>query len=246
MNALKQELYGEWLKLIRDPAFVLPSIGFPLGFFVLFGLILPFAKSPDARLSLMANYSAFAILASAMFAASLPLAKEREFGVFALKRCTPLSLPDFVAAKIIAATLFGLFAASTVLLIGFVSYQIMPSIVGILMWLVFGAVAAFATAALGLLIGSYFRSNAAPGVVNLVFMPLAFFGGLALPMAMLPKLLQSTANVLPSFHIGALLRYALGAQSLTAQAWAVSCVVLFAYGGLALWLSARKLAASAD
>jgi ABC-2 type transport system permease protein len=55
--------------------------------------------------------------------------------------------------------------------------------------------------ALGLIIGNLAGPNSAPATVNMVYMPLAFCGGLWLPFDFLPKAVQQIAPLLPSYHL---------------------------------------------
>jgi ABC-2 type transport system permease protein len=242
-----EELKCELKKLLRDPAFVLPSFSFPIAFFLLFGVILPFAKSDAARWVVMANYAAFAVLASSLFASSIPLARERETGIYALKRASPLSHLHFLGAKLIAAALFATLSAMAVVALACASYGVLPSVGASAAFLIIAPTSGLAIATIGLCVGSFVRTNAAAMLANLIFMPLAFLGGLAMPLQVMPKMVQSMAHVLPSFHLGEMLRGALspalsvsGAQLLQA----VLCLGTIAV--IALWVTVQKLQRSVD
>ncbi|GEM_PF-866243 len=241
VRALLQETSSELRKLRRDPAFVLPSFGFPLGFFVLFALVLPFAKGEIAQLAMIANYGAFGTLAAAMFAAGLPLAQERDTGVYALKRTTPLASSAYLGAKLIAATLFALGVAASVIALGALAMPVSVSFLEALGYFSACALGAASFAALGLLIGARFALNAAPVVINMVFMTLAFLGGLVLPMMMMPELMQAFGRALPSYYIGQLNRAALGAGSISGLELLLAVCVLAGVGILATWLTTRAL-----
>jgi ABC-2 type transport system permease protein len=247
MHAFREEFRCELRKLVRDPAFVLPSLGFPIAFFLLFGVMLPFAKTDSARWIVMANYAGFAVLASSLFAASLPLARERETGVYALKRTTPLTGSQFLSAKLLAAALFATISASAVFLLACACYGFVPDVLVILAFVFNCLLTGSACASLGLLIGSYFRVNAASVLVNLVFMPMAFLGGLAMPLQVMPKIVQQGAIALPSFHIGELLRASLSPELLLSGTQVVQAAIcLFTLVAISLMLATRKLARSVD
>lgn len=215
VHAFRQEALSEMRKLIRDPGFVLPSFGFPLGFFVLFALIMPFANTAPAQLAMIANYGAFGTLAAAMFAAGMPLAQERDTGIYALKMTTPLGLLSYLAAKMSAAAVFALTVAAAVLLLGLLTLPVSMKAGAVAAYFAATALGACTFAGLGLLIGARFALNAAPVVINMVFMPMAFLGGLVLPLMIMPKLIQQASVALPSFHMGQLNRAAVGAGSIT-------------------------------
>src|ERR1017187_311026 len=77
----------------------------------------------------------------------------------------------------------------------------MPAGQWLLMW---GALVAGAIpfGAIGLAIGSFAGPNSAAGVVNMIYLPMAFCGGLWMPIEVLPKALQHLAPWLPSYHFG--------------------------------------------
>jgi ABC-2 type transport system permease protein len=75
-------------------------------------------------------------------------------------------------------------------------------------------------ASLGLVIGLVMPSNAAPGVINLVYLPLSFCGGLWMPIETLPHWLQVVAHGLPSFWFSRLALRTLGySDSSALLAW---------------------------
>jgi ABC-2 type transport system permease protein len=85
-------------------------------------------------------------------------------------------------------------------------------------------------ASLGLLLGLLMPANAAPGVINLVYLPLSFCGGLWMPIESLPHWLQSLAHCLPSFWFSRLALRSLGYSSsspLVAWAWLAGYTILF-------------------
>jgi ABC-2 type transport system permease protein len=55
-------------------------------------------------------------------------------------------------------------------------------------------------AALGLALSLIVTPNAAPGVINLIYLPMSFCSGLWMPIEVLPHWLQKMAPVLPTYH----------------------------------------------
>jgi ABC-2 type transport system permease protein len=64
---------------------------------------------------------------------------------------------------------------------------------------------------IGLALGYVLPPTGAPGIVNLINLPLAFVGGLWLPYEMLPRFVQTIARFVPQYHLG---RLALGTVGL--------------------------------
>jgi ABC-2 type transport system permease protein len=64
----------ELLKMLRLPAFMIPTLGFPLMFYSLFGLVLPSGGATGGKASsyLLATYGAFGVIGIALYGASTP------------------------------------------------------------------------------------------------------------------------------------------------------------------------------
>jgi ABC-2 type transport system permease protein len=51
-----------------------------------------------------------------------------------------------------------------------------------------------------LLLALVMPANAAPGIINLVYLPMSFCSGLWMPLSMLPHWMQKMAPALPTYH----------------------------------------------
>jgi len=65
-------------------------------------------------------------------------------------------------------------------------------------------------AAMGLMLAMVMPPNAAASVINLVYQPMSFLGGLYMPLFMLPVWIQKLAPALPTFHLAQIALEALG------------------------------------
>jgi ABC-2 type transport system permease protein len=63
--------------------------------------------------------------------------------------------------------------------------------------------------------------NSAPGIANMIYLPMSFCGGLWIPIMMLPHFLQEFALLLPTYHLAQLMLSILGYPSAgsTASHW---------------------------
>jgi len=59
-------------------------------------------------------------------------------------------------------------------------------------------------AAIGMFFGSLVGGNAAPALLNVLYLPMAFLSGLWLPLAILPAFLAKIAPAWPAYHLGQL------------------------------------------
>ena len=66
-------------------------------------------------------------------------------------------------------------------------------------------------AAMGLLVSVLVPANSAPGIINLIYLPMSFASGFWMPISMLPHWLQRMAPVLPTYHLAQLALSVIGA-----------------------------------
>ena len=107
-DAYALETRYEFLKLIRQPHYSLGTIGFPLMFYVLFGLSLGRGgNGPKASEYLLASYAVFGCVTAALFAFGVGVSTERASGWMLLKRAAPLPTTVYLASKVLTCMLFG-------------------------------------------------------------------------------------------------------------------------------------------
>lgn len=238
---LRHEVLNEVRRVLRDPAYTAPAIGFPVAFYLLFTLVLPMARgNPAAAAALFVNYLSFGVIGAMLFGCALPLAQDRDHGVLKLKRTTPQPFAVYVIGKLAAA---GMLAVSVVAVMVAVGLGVGGLSFDARAWAGLGAaqaLGALAFGALGLAIGAAFRGNAAPGIVNLVFLPTAALGGLWFPLAMMPGWVQVGALVLPTYHFGELARLAVGVGGQHLVLSLAGLAGWFAIGVLLAWAALRR------
>lgn len=245
MTALTLRIYGletkyEFLKLMRIPAFAIPSITFPVMFYVLFGLAFGSGRGVSGvsiATYLIATYGAFGVIGASMFGFGAGVAVERGQGWMLLKRATPMPVAAYFFAKLAVCMLFGAVIVFLLSTIGvtFGGVRLPPFTWGRLaLTLVAGAVP---FCALGLAVGYFAGPNSAPPIVNLIYLPMAFASGLWIPIEILPSALRSVAPFVPAYHLGQLALSAIGADR-GAPVWShvvalagFTCIFL----ALALW-----------
>ncbi len=81
----------EFIRLWRTPSFALPSLLFPILFYVLFGVVLAGGRGgAEVARYLLATYGVFGIMGSALFGFGVTIAIERENGQLEYKRALPM------------------------------------------------------------------------------------------------------------------------------------------------------------
>lgn len=196
------EAWYQFLGVLRTPAFAIPSLAFPVVFYVLFAILLP-GKWGEYEKSayLLATYGAFGVIGPALFGFGVGLAIERERGWLELKRVSPMPAFAYFLAKIAMSLVFGLAVVCllSIAAIGFGGVRIDP-----LVWLQLVAVLLLGTApfcALGLLVGTLVKGQAAVAIVNLIYLPMSVLSGLWMPLFAFPAVIQKLAVIWPAYHL---------------------------------------------
>ncbi len=237
-GAYVAEARSECLRYLRSPGFLLPVTLFPTMFYVLFGIVMN--RNADAATAryLLASYSVFGVMSPGLFGFGVSLAMERENGLLTLKRALPMPSGAYLLGKMLMAML----AAGVVIVlllalaVGFAHVQV--SATQALALLATGMFGVLPFCALGMLVGTLVKGQGAPGVINIVYLPMSFLSGLWIPLSMLPAVLQRIAPVWPSAHLHLIALQALGVRH---SGIGLHGAVLLAYTAMFFLLAARRL-----
>ncbi len=83
------EARSEITKLTRLPAYAIPTLAFPIAFYIFFGIVLQ-QHGADAARYLLASFGAFGVIGVALFGFGVSIAVERGQGWLLLKRASPM------------------------------------------------------------------------------------------------------------------------------------------------------------
>ena len=195
----------EFLRTLRTPAFALPTLLFPLVFYIVFAIVVPGSWGSLHKPSyLLATYGAFGVIGPALFGFGVGLAIERQQGWLELKRVSPMPVSAYFVAKIAMSMTFALIVTA---LLSTAAVALGGVRLDAGTWARLVAVLIVGTlpfCALGLWIGTLAKGQGAVAVVNLVYLPMALLSGLWLPLFVFPAIVQKLAVVWPSYHLGQL------------------------------------------
>ncbi len=210
-----KEAKYEFLKRLRVRNFTVATLGFPLMFYILYGLALPGGHVLGLRVPtyLLAAYGTFGVVGVCLFGFGVALAMERGQGWLELKQASPMPPGAYFAAKV--ATCLAFSVVLVILLfalgLGFGHVQLSPSrLLQLAATLVVGAIP---FAALGSFLGCLAPASSAPSFLNMIYLPLSFCSGLWMPLEMLPKAVQHAAPFLPPYHLNQLALSVIGGHS---------------------------------
>lgn len=236
-GAYLQEARSEILRYLRNPGFLLPIILFPNVFFVMFGLVLNHGNSEAARY-MLASYSTFGVMAPGLFGFGVSLALERDSGLLTLKRALPMPPGAYLAGKMLMAVIVALVVGALLLMLALsvAHAPLTGTQIARLLWV--DALGVLPFCALGLLVGTLLKGQGAPGLLNMIYLPMAFLSGLWFPLKMMPAVLQQLAPIWPSYHLNAL---ALSAVGFDTGAGLPHVLILLGFTVGFLWIAARRL-----
>ena len=202
LRTLLAQTRAEITKFWRVPAFGFFSLGLPLIIFTFFGInkaTTPIYTGSAITLGtyVMTSMAAYTVGNVMVFSFGMALAVERGQKQDLLLRASPLPPLVYLLAKIINAALFALVAL--IVLFVFAHFTAKVSLDAgtwmTLAWrLLLGSVPFIG---LGLGFGYLVGPNAAPAVINFVYLPVAFASGIFVPLNQLPDFIRNVAPYLP-------------------------------------------------
>jgi ABC-2 type transport system permease protein len=231
-----------FIRFLRTPAFVIPTLLFPLFFYLLVGFVFGAFNAKNSTVDvptfLFGGFATMAAMTPGMFGFGIGLAMEREQGLFTFKRALPMpplaSLLGSVAMSMLSTFLAVLLLATVAWSTGLVKLNLLQiaALIGTV------SIGAIPFCAMGLLLGSLMSGRAAPAVTNIIYILLTYFSGLFFP---LPKALAFIAAGSPAFYLHQLALAAAGSQNFMIGGALNHIALLVSVTVLCLGLAARRL-----
>ncbi len=227
----------ELLALLRQPGFMIPTMVFPSMFFLMFA-------APNLPTAVAANFStasfmAFAVFTVTFFQFGVGIANERQNPWSSYVRTLPAHPIYRNAAKVATAAVLALLAALVLVL---ASQQSTPMNLPLERWpRIFVALAAGGVmmGMLGTALAYLVSPKAALPLANLIYLPLAFMGGMWMPPELLPEIVQKLSPFLPSRQWIELVWPAVLGQAWEAKPWFAVAAFTLAFALLAAWAQRR-------
>jgi len=204
LGAYLAEARSECLRYMRNPGFMLPILVFPAMFYLLFGVLMGKSEGADATRYLLVSYGVFGVMSPGLFGFGVSLALEREGGLLTYKRALPMPPGAYLLGKMLMAMLAAALVILLLMAMGIGLAHVALTARQAVLLLMMGVLGVLPFCALGMLVGTLIKGQGAPGMLNLIYLPMSFLSGLWIPMSMLPKALQQIAPIWPSYHLHAL------------------------------------------
>jgi ABC-2 type transport system permease protein len=227
-------LYLEVRRLLRNRRTVIFTLVLPVAFFFLFksGRRLQQAGGAELAATTMIGIAVYGAMIAATSGGAM-VSVERALGWSRQLRLTPLRPTAYVAIKLLTAMLLGLMSVAVVFVVGaFSGVHMAPGtwvLSAVLAW-----AGAFVFAAFGLFMGYLLPSENVMQIIGPVLAVFAFFGGLFVPLSLLPSTMQDVAPYMPTYGVAAIARFPLLGGSFDVT-WIL---------GVVLWTAAFAGAAS--
>lgn len=237
---LKEAQYA-FTRLMRNPSFWIPTLLFPVLFFLLIGFLFGAFKSTDPNVPffMFCGFATMAAMTPGIFGFGIGLALEREQGLFRYKRAVPMpafaSLFASVAMTFASVTIAVVLLSITALGVGAVKL----SIGQVLSVLAVVSIGSIPFCAIGLFIGSMTSGRAAPAIANILYLVLIYFSGLFIP---LPESIRAIVMGSPAFYLDQLALASIGAKNFMVGSAFTHILILLAITVVFLGLAGRRLA----
>lgn len=204
--------------LFRQPGFWVPTVLFPAMLYAFFG-----AQSGGGRwaANAMASFSVYAVLGVGFFQFGVSVAQDRESPFASWQRSLPGSDFNRWIARILASLIFVALAVSLVIAMAKVMTDIALSTTA---WARLAAVcliSAIPATFMGIALGSVSSARAAVPLANMIFLPLAYLGGLWVPPMLMPTTIAAISEWTPTRAMGEL-----GWAAINGTAWEPPHMVL--------------------
>jgi ABC-2 type transport system permease protein len=231
MRLVRAHARAELLELLRYPSFSVPTLLFPAMLFLFFGAP---AEGTDEDI-LMVSYAAFGVLGVALFQFGVGIASERANPWQVYLRTLPAPARVRFAARLVAAAIFALASAGAVVAVALALTSAQLSAGQWLRVALALAVGTIPFGLLGLAIGYWLTPKGALPVANVLFLGLAFLGGLWTGAAELPEAVDSFSPVLPTRQWGEIVWAPAVGKGWEFWPWFGLAGYTAAFGALAAW-----------
>jgi ABC-2 type transport system permease protein len=208
------EMRVEFIKSLRTPAFAVPTLLFPIMFYLLFGIFLGSMRGNSGQaLVTFATYGVFGAMGPGLFGFGVSLAIEREQGLLTLKQALPQPPGAYLLARAFMAMVFVAIISILLTLIAvWVGHVPLTFMQGISLFAI-NVLGVLPFCAVGMFLGSIVSGQASPAIINIIFLPMAFLSGVILPLQMMPKIVADTAPLWPAYHQAQMALATVGAPS---------------------------------
>ena len=173
----------ELTKMLRTPMFAVPTLLFPLMFFVLFGVVMGSARGNGQQsLYAFASFGVLGAMAPGLFGFGVSLAFEREQGMLLFRQAVPMPPGSYLLARMAMAMIFVAISSLALIAMGILLAHMPLTFGQCVTFLFMNIFGVLPFCALGMFVGTLVSGQAAPAIINLIYIPMSFLAGLFIPL----------------------------------------------------------------
>lgn len=200
MRLLLQHARMHAISTMRTPAYWIPALGFPVMFFLLFGLSNAdrFSRAGYGSELAITPFLLFTTLSVTLTSLAGQVAADRESLWEYRLRLLPISPLQRFGARLIFVLGFNVVSWIPLLILALSTTDLKLSLAVWPVWLAAVVVGAIPFGLLGLAIGYRFPAQASVTIANILFLVLSFAGGLFVPAEALPEPVRQAMPYVPT------------------------------------------------
>jgi ABC-2 type transport system permease protein len=143
----------------------------------------------------------FGVMAPGLFGFGVALAFEREYGLLQYKQALPMPPGSYLLARMAMAMMFASIIALLLISLALLVSHAPLSVAMIGKLFLTEVLGVLPFCAMGLTVGTLVSGQAAPAVINIIYLPMAFLSGTFFPLEAAGPFLANLAPIWPSFHL---------------------------------------------
>lgn len=204
-HAFLLEVKFDLLMRLRQKTFSLTAIGFPVLFYLVFGVALRHGETGAGSATyLLATYGCFGVVGIALSNFGVSVALERGYGWSAMKASSPMPPFLFLLARLCTCAVFGFITIVVLMVLGVLLGGVRLSLGDAVWFMLTLLLGMIPFCSMGMLIGFSVPPNAAGGITNLIYLPMSLVSGLWFPIELMPALVRMIAQWTPTYHFAQL------------------------------------------
>lgn len=215
--------------LFRQPGFWIPTVIFPAMLYAFFG-----AQSGGGAgaATAMASFCVYAVLGVGFFQFGVSVAQDRESAFARWQRSLPGGVAVAWAARVLGCAVFVAIAVALVIATALVLTDVALTGVAVLRLSAACLICAITAIFMGVALGHIASARAAVPLANLIYLPLAYLGGLWVPPMFLPAAIEAISPYTPTRAMGELGWAALEGRAV--EGWYLASLTLWTLAAMAL------------
>ena len=188
------------LELVRQPAYMVSTIGLPSLFYLIFAV--PESTNPESSNLLFASFASFAVFGVVFLQFGVGISQERSKTWYYYLKTLPIHPLTLLVARFLSTGFFSVLAS---LGVGILAVCFTEVNLSYDLWVIFYTVlivSSLVFCPMGLILGYFTNPKTSLPIGNMIYLPLSFIGGLWKPPQILPEVIKDLSKFLPTRHYG--------------------------------------------